>query len=206
MGAYHDGHRAFQDRFDTRRLADRLDERFVARAFIDAGDKAFIESCDMVFVATADRDGRPQCSYKGGDPGFVRVLDEHTIAFPNYDGNGMYLSMGNILVNPHVGLLFISFTEQTRLRLNGIASHDEHDELLVHYPEAQFVTRVRATEVFPNCPRYIHRHELVRRSIFVPKERERTAVPAWKCFDWAADALPENDPARAPDATVVHKG
>ena len=115
---YHAGSRKLQDRFDTRRLADRLDEKFLSRPTIDAGDRAFIERMDMFFLATADADGRPQCSYKGGDPGFVRVLDERTVAFPNYDGNGMYLSMGNLLVNPHVGMLFIDFvsTRPSRLR------------------------------------------------------------------------------------------
>src|SRR6266571_8159875 len=139
---YHDGNRRLQDQFETRRLADRIEERIVSPT-IRAGDKEFIERMDMFFLATADEHGKPQCSYKGGEPGFVRVLDEHTIAFPNYDGNGMYLTAGNVLANPHVGLLFISFEEQSRLRLNGTASHDEQDELLGHYPGAQFVTRVR---------------------------------------------------------------
>jgi predicted pyridoxine 5'-phosphate oxidase superfamily flavin-nucleotide-binding protein len=193
---YHDGHRLLQERFDTRRLADRLDERFVQRGSIDADDKAFIERQDMFFLATADEQGRPNCSYKGGEPGFVRVLDERTIAFPNYDGNGMYLSMGNLLRNPHVGLLFVSFTEQKRLRLNGIASIDEDDELLAEYPRAQFVVRVRATQVFPNCPRYIHRYELAERSRFVPKAECEPPVPDWKRRDWARDVLPDGDPAR----------
>src|SRR5437867_12182934 len=144
MSTVHDGHRTFQDQFGTRRLADRLDERFVARPFIDADDKAFIESCDMVFVATADLEGRPQCSYKGGDPGFVRVLDERTIAFPNYDGNGTYLTAGNLLVNPHVGLLFIDFEHRKRVRLNGVASVADDDPLLAEYPEAQLIVRVLA--------------------------------------------------------------
>src|ERR1051326_9525098 len=108
---YHDASRALQDRFDRRRLADRIEERLV-RDHIDDDDRAFIEARDMFFLATADAEGRPQCSYKGGDPGFVRVLDEHTIAFPNYDGNGMFLTAGNALVNPRVGLLFISFEER----------------------------------------------------------------------------------------------
>jgi uncharacterized protein len=193
---YHDGHRLLQERFDTRRLADRLDERFVQRGVIDADDKAFIERQDMFFLATADEEGRPNCSYKGGEPGFVRVLDERTISFPNYDGNGMYLSMGNLLRNPHVGLLFVSFTEQKRLRLNGIASIDEADELLAEYPRAQFVVRVRATQVFPNCPRYIHRYELAERSRFVPKAECEPPVPDWKRRDWARDVLPAGDPAR----------
>jgi predicted pyridoxine 5'-phosphate oxidase superfamily flavin-nucleotide-binding protein len=195
---YHDGSRRLQDRFDTRRLADRLDERFLQHPEIDPDDRAFIERMDMFFLATADADNRPQCSYKGGEPGFVRVLDEHTVAFPNYDGNGMYLSMGNLAVNPHVGMLFIDFVSKTpsRLRLNGIASIDEHDELLPSYPEAQFVVRVRATQVFPNCPRYIHRMALVERSRFVPHTDKTTPVPDWKRTDWACDVLPADDPAR----------
>jgi predicted pyridoxine 5'-phosphate oxidase superfamily flavin-nucleotide-binding protein len=195
---YHRGSRQLQDRFDTRRLADRLDERFVQRARIDADDRAFIERMDMFFLATADAHGRPQCSYKGGDPGFVRVLDEHTVAFPNYDGNGMYLSMGNLMVNPQVGMLFIDFTAErpSRLRLNGVASIDERDELVTAWPGAQFVVRVTAAQVFPNCPRYIHRMALVERSRFVPREQRPAPVPAWKRTDWACDVLPANDPAR----------
>jgi uncharacterized protein len=190
--AYHDGSRRLQDAFDTRRLADRLDEKFVQRGYIDDGDRAFIERMDMFFLATADAEGRPQCSYKGGEPGFVRVLDERTVAFPNYDGNGMFLSMGNALVNPHVGLLFVDFVSErpSRLRLNGEASIDEDDELMAAYPEAQFIVRVRATQVFPNCPRYIHRLALVERSRFVPRAGVETPVPAWKRADWARDVLP----------------
>jgi hypothetical protein len=141
---YHDGNRRLQDRFDTRPLADRIDDRLV-RERIDDDDRAFIEACDMVFVATADAEGRPQCSYKGGDPGFVRVLDERTIAFPSYDGNGTYLTAGNLLVNPHVGLLFIDFERRRRVRLNGVASVDEADPLLADYPEAQLIVRVEAS-------------------------------------------------------------
>jgi uncharacterized protein len=116
---FHDGSRAWQDRFDTRRIADRIEEKLVDDV-IDSNDKAFIEKLDMFFIATADDEGRPNCSYKGGDPGFVRVVNDHTIAFPNYDGNGMYLSMGNLARNPNVGLLFISFESGHRLRLNGL--------------------------------------------------------------------------------------
>jgi predicted pyridoxine 5'-phosphate oxidase superfamily flavin-nucleotide-binding protein len=194
---FNTGSRGYQDRFDTRRLADRIDERLV-RDTIDAADRAFIERCDMLFVATADVEGRPQCSYKGGEPGFVRVLDEHTIAFPNYDGNGMFLTAGNAVVNPHVGLLFISFEEQKRLRLNGVAEHVDNDPLLADYPEAQFLWRVRATEVFPNCPRYIHRYQLVERSRFVPKPDCETPVPEWKRRDWARDVLPQSSGRTSP--------
>jgi uncharacterized protein len=195
---YHEGSRRLQDRFDTRRLADRLDEKFLRRPVIGPEDRAFIERMDMFFLATSDAQNRPQCSYKGGEPGFVRVLDEETVAFPNYDGNGMYLSMGNLDVNPHVGMLFIDFTSArpSRLRLNGIASVDGRDELIAGYPEAQFVVRVRATHVFPNCPRYIHRMALVERSRFVPRSDVETPVPDWKRTDWACDVLPGSDPAR----------
>jgi len=191
---YNDASRAYQDRFDTRRLADRIDERLV-RDTIDDGDRAFIERCDMVFVATADAEGRPNCSYKGGDAGFVRVVDERTIVFPNYDGNGMFLTAGNAVVNPHVGLLFISFEERKRLRLNGVAEHLDDDPLLAEYPEAQFLWRVQAREVFPNCPRYIHSYRLVERSRFVPKEGCETPVPEWKRREWARDVLASSDPA-----------
>ena len=197
---YNDGSRRLQDRFDTRRLADRLDERFFQSATIDPKDKEFIERQDMFFLATADEHGHPQCSYKGGDPGFVKVPDDHTVAFPNYDGNGMYLSMGNLLVNPHVGMLFVDFTAKrpSRLRLNGTASIDEDDPLKAAWSGAQFVVRVRATEVFPNCPRYIHRMALIERSRFVPKQDAPPPVPDWKRTDWACDVLPEGDPAREP--------
>ena len=195
---YHDGARELQDRFDTRRLADRL-EQVKVHDTITAADRAFIERMDMFFLATADAAGRPQCSYKGGDPGFVAVLDERTVAFPNYDGNGMYLSVGNLRVNPHVGLLFVDFYGRPpqRLRLNGVARVEPDDPLVARFPGAQFVVRVRAVQVFPNCPRYIHRMQLVERSRFVPRPAEETPVPEWKRTDWARDALPADDPARA---------
>jgi predicted pyridoxine 5'-phosphate oxidase superfamily flavin-nucleotide-binding protein len=201
---YHDGSRRLQDRFDTRRLADRIDDRIV-RATLDDDDQAFVEGCDMFFIATADEDGRPQCSYKGGDPGFVRVLDQQTIAFPVYDGNGMYLTAGNALVNPHVGLLFIDFERRRRMRLNGVASVADDDPLLADYPEAQLVVRVRATEVFPNCPRYIHEYRLVQRSRFVPKDECKTPVPAWKTREWARDVLRGDDPAHEAGVEVAER-
>ena len=198
--SYSEASRRLQDEFDTRRLADRLDERFIQRGYIDDADKAFIEKLDMFFLATADAQGRPQCSYKGGDPGFVKVVDEHTLAFPNYDGNGMYLSMGNVLDNPHVGLLFIDFlgNPPKRLRVNGTASISEDDPLAGEWERAQFVVRVHATEVFPNCPRYIHRMQLVERSQFVPRDGCEPPVPAWKKTEWARDVLPAPEGSERP--------
>jgi len=205
VSIYHEGSRRYQDRFDTRRLADRLEERFVERRTIDDADRAFIEGCDMLFIATADAHGRPQCSYKGGEPGFVRVLDERTIAFPNYDGNGMFLTAGNALVNRQVGLLFVDFEQRRRLRLNGVAEHVDEHPLLAAYPEAQFLWVIEATEVFPNCPRYIHHYTLVERSRFVPKSDCRTPVPGWKTREWASDVLAADDPAAAPGAEIVER-
>lgn len=194
---FHEESRALQDRFDTRRLADRIESRLVHDE-IGEGDRRFIEQVDMFFLATADAEGRPNCSYKGGAPGFVRVLDARTLAFPNYDGNGMYLSMGNVGVNPHVGLLFIDFERRSRMRVNGVASIDHQDALLPAYPEAQFIVRVRVREVFPNCPRYIHELKRGEPSAFVPSAGCETPVPNWKRSEWAQDALAEKDPARDP--------
>jgi predicted pyridoxine 5'-phosphate oxidase superfamily flavin-nucleotide-binding protein len=194
---FHDGNRELQDRFDTTRLADRIDDLLVHDA-LDDDQRAFIERVDMFFLATADEQGRPTCSYKGGDPGFVTVVDPRTLAFPSYDGNGMFLSLGNVARNPEVGLLFIDLERGHRMRLHGTASIDAQDPLLAAYPEAQLVVRVHVREVFPNCPRYVHRYELVRRSAFVPRSDCATPVPEWKRSDWAADALPAGDPARDP--------
>lgn len=192
---YHKGSRELQDRFDTRRLADRIEERLVLDRIGD-DDKAFIESLDMFFLATSDSDNQPSCSYKGGEPGFVRVVDPGTLAFPTYDGNGMFLSMGNLAQNHRVGMLFIDFLRPKRLRISGEASVCFDDPLLPAYPEAQFVVRVAVTRVFPNCPRYIHKYTLVERSSFVPSAGRATPVPNWKKSGWATDVLPENDPAR----------
>jgi hypothetical protein len=194
---YHDGQRAFQDCFDTRRLADRLAEG--TSDVISDGLKAFIKRRDMCFIATAGEQGWPQVSYKGGDPGFVRVLDEHTVAFPVYDGNGMFLMAGNISVNPRVGMLFIDWGTGTRLRLNGEASIDRDDPLTETYPGAKFVIRVRAAEVFPNCRRYVHRQERVERSRFVPAAGAEPPVPDWKLDPWFEGTLPADDPAHDPD-------
>jgi predicted pyridoxine 5'-phosphate oxidase superfamily flavin-nucleotide-binding protein len=205
VSLYHEGSRRLQERFDTRRLADRIEERIVHDR-IDDDDRAFIEARDMFFIATVDEGGRPQCSYKGGDPGFVRVLDDRTIAFPVYDGNGMYLTAGNLLATKNVGLLFIDFEGRKRVRLNGVASVVDNDPLLADYPEAQLIVRVAATEVFPNCPRYIHQYQLVAHSRFVPKAECETPVPQWKQNEWANDVLAEGDPANDPEREVIARG
>jgi len=199
---FSDASRALQDQFDTRRLADRI-EKLLVHDRLSPDDAAFIEGRDMFFLATADEQGRPNCSYKGGATGFVRVVDDRTLAFPSYNGNGMYLSAGNLVANPHVGLLFIDFEHADRMRVNGEARVEDRDPLLTDYPEAQFVVRVAVREVFPNCPRYIHRFSRIEDSPFVPREDCVTPVPSWKRMDWARDALAADDPANDPGAPVV---
>ena len=191
---YHDGSRRLQDRFDTRRLADRMEEVIVHDVFTDA-ERAFIESRAMFFLATADAQGRPDCSYKGGRPGFVRVVGPGTLAFPSYDGNGMFKSLGNILVNPHVGLLFVDFENPKRLRVNGQASVHEDDPLLAELVGAQLVVRVQVEAAFPNCPRYIHRMQVVEESSYAPCEGHTPPVPEWKTRPMFREVLPPTDPA-----------
>jgi predicted pyridoxine 5'-phosphate oxidase superfamily flavin-nucleotide-binding protein len=194
---YHAGMRALQDRHDTRRLADRLHETLGRTAFT-AEDRAFIEGVSIFFLATADADGRPDCSYKGGDPGFVRVVADDELAFPSYDGNGMFRSLGNVTVHPAVALLFIDFATPRRLRVNGTATLEHDGPLLAAFTGAQLVVRVKADLIFPNCPRYIHRMALVEPSAYVPRAGTPPPVPAWKRFDAFRDVLPADDPARQP--------
>jgi predicted pyridoxine 5'-phosphate oxidase superfamily flavin-nucleotide-binding protein len=196
IAMYHEGSRRLQDRYATRALADRLVEVVARTAFTDA-DRAFIESRAMFFLATADAEGRPDCSYKGGRPGFVRVIDGNTLAFPSYDGNGMFKSLGNVLANPHVGLLFVDFESPRRLRVNGRASVQEDDPLRAQLVGAQLVVRVQAEAIFPNCPRYIHKMQMVEESPYAPCEGHVPPVPEWKTRPVFNEVLPPNDPARS---------
>ena len=148
----------------------------------------------MFFLATADEAGQPDVSYKGGMPGFVRVIDDETLAFPDYDGNGMFKSLGNIRVNPKVGLLFIDFEQPNRLRVSGTARISAEDPLLAEFPGAQLIVRVHAERVFPNCPRYIHRMELVDYSAYAPRPDHQPPEPDWKKGEAFRDALPRKGP------------
>ena len=191
MNLYHEHSRALQDRFDSRRIADRLAE-LLLRAEFSEEDRGFIERQRLFFLATADAQGRPDCSYKGGAPGFVRVVAPDTLAFPSYDGNGMFRSLGNILANPAVGLLFIDFEAQQRLRVNGRASLHVDDPLKGEFPGAQALVRVRAEHIFPNCPRYIHRMQLLEPSPYVPVADCPAPVPGWKRNPAFSDYLPKD--------------
>jgi len=187
--------RRLQDRFDSRRLADRLDEKIGRREFT-AEDRAFIESRPLFFLATADAEGRPDCSFKGGDPGFVRVTAPGELAFPSYDGNGQFRSLGNVLVNPAVALLFIDFEQPKRLRVNGRASLLFEDPLLSEFRGAQAMVRIQADRIFPNCPRYIPRMQVLEASPYVPRAGGEPPVPAWKTREVFNEVLPRGDPAR----------
>ncbi len=187
---YHAGSRELQDRFDSRRLADRLAEVLAHDAFTP-DDRAFIEGRPFFFLATADTDGRPDCSYKGGRPGFVRVVGPRVLAFPNYDGNGMFKSLGNVVVNPHVGMLFVDFESPKRLRVNGRASFHTDDPLLGEFVGAQAIVRVTPDAIFPNCPRYIHRMQMVEESVYTPCDGHTPPEPKWKQRPEFREVLPE---------------
>ncbi|MEP7302637.1 MAG: pyridoxamine 5'-phosphate oxidase family protein [Caldimonas sp.] len=192
---YHAGARQLQDRFDTRRLADRIAERLGRRTLND-DDQAFIAAQALFLLASADARGRPECSYKGGRPGFVGILDASHLLFPSYDGNGMFRSLGNLLVNPQVGLLFIDFASGRRLRVQGRATIDLDDPLRGDFDGAQCVVRVAVDEVFPNCPRYVHPMQRSSVSEFAPRPGHVPPVPAWKRFEMFRDVLAADDPAR----------
>lgn len=189
---YHQGMRHLQDARETRALADRLEQVVVRSAFTDE-DRVFIERSAMFFIATADDRGQPDCSYKGGLPGFVRVLDDNTLAIPDYDGNGMYRTWGNVLVNANVGLLFLDFEQPKRLRVNGTARILEDDPLRPEFPGCVFVVRVTAARIFPNCPRYLHRMQTVEHSAYAPRHDYAPPIPAWKTYEVFRDALPPRD-------------
>lgn len=192
-------HRALQDQFDTRRLADLLEGGFIAKEVSDH-DKAFIQSRDMFFLSSIDQHGQPTVSYKGGDPGFVHVVDSKTIAFPFYDGNGMFYSWGNIAGNPKVGMLFIDFQTPFRLRVQGTARVDMNDPLMMDLHEAQGIVRVTVDSVWPNCPRYVHRYEKVKESRYVPRAQCETPLAGWKRIDIVQDALASKDQGKAAKA------
>ncbi|MDO9161130.1 MAG: pyridoxamine 5'-phosphate oxidase family protein [Methylococcaceae bacterium] len=199
---YGDQHLAMQDQFDTLRLAERLDQ-IIVLADIDDSHKGFIETRDLFFLTTVDHRGYPTCSYKGGTPGFVKVLDNKTIAFPSYDGNGMFLSMGNITANNKVGLLFIDFETPHRVRVHGNANIDKNDPLLNDYHGAELIVRVSVEEIFVNCPRYIHRYQRIEASKYAPQANCFTPPTQWKRIDALQDVLSEQDKKVADAAGTI---
>jgi len=192
---YGEQHRTLQDALGTRKIADRVEE-LVCRTEFDDDSQGFIESMDMFFLATVDDQGWPTVSYKGGDPGFVKIVDRTTLLFPSYDGNGMFLSMGNIAGQAKMGMLFISFERPHRLRLRGTATISRDDPMMSAYKEADFVVRMTLDALWQNCPRYIHRYEKLQRSRYVPRADCATPLAEWKRIDLIRDALPARDAAQ----------
>jgi uncharacterized protein len=187
---YHAGNRRLQDEFASRLLSDRLEQRLTRTQFT-ADDKAFIEGAPYFFLAPADAEGHPDCSFKGGMPGFVAVTGANELAFPDYDGNGMFKSLGNMLVNPNVGLLFIAMHgKPQRLRVNGSARVARNDALLASSSGAQLIVRVTARAIFPNCPRYIPVMQLSEPSVYAPRPGHEPPEPAWKSFADFKDCVP----------------
>ena len=197
---YREPHRILQDRFDTRRLADRLELGIIHDSF-SPEECAFIESREMVFLSTVDPDGRPTVSYKGGAPGFVHVQD-NTLVFPCYDGNGMFYSMGNVAAHAQIGLLFIDFETPHRLRVQGEASLDDSDAKAT-FPGALFLVRVRPTQIFVNCGRYIPKFRRIEASRYVPREDGSAPLASWKRIDIVQDSLPEADRKRSEEAGAI---
>lgn len=190
---YHQGNRALQDRFDSRKIADRLED--LAHTVFNDGDTAFIESAIYFFLSTVDAEGRPDCSFKGGPPGFVRVTGPSELAFPDYDGNGMFKSLGNLAVNPNVALLFIAMHgSPQRLRVHGTARIEPDDPLTGSTVGAQLMVRVDVRVIFPNCPRYIPTLQLVEPSVYTPVPGQDPVEPDWKQDDAFRDAIHPRQP------------
>ncbi len=187
---FHEGNRALQDEFASRALADRLVEVLRRDRFTEA-DEAFVAQLPFFFLATADAEGRPDCSFKGGPPGFVRIVRPDLLIFPDYDGNGMFKSLGNVAANPHVGLLFMAIGEKPgRLRVNGRAEVVRDDPLMADFPGAQLLVKVEPTDIFPNCPRYIPRMTIEAPSEYVPAAGQAPVEPAWKSWPAFAPVVP----------------
>lgn len=128
----------------------------------------FIEAQGFFFIATANRDGHCDCSFRGreyslaGQPlPALKVLDAHRLIFPDFSGNGLYNSLGNIRVNPHIGMLFMDFERQRRARLNGIATIILPDPQTTGiWPMAQACVEVRVEQAYGNCPARIPRMQI----------------------------------------------
>ncbi|MEO8113436.1 MAG: pyridoxamine 5'-phosphate oxidase family protein [Phenylobacterium sp.] len=187
---YHDGNRVLQDEFGSRRLADRLESTLRRDRFNDE-DAAFIGGAGFFFLATADAKCAPDCSFKGGPPGFVQVVAPDLLVFPDYDGNGMFKSLGNLLANPQAGLLFIAMGEAPRrLRVNGTAEVVRDDPAMAAIPGAQLLVKVTPVDIFPNCPRYIPRTETRQASDYLPAADAAPVEPRWKAYPAFSDVVP----------------
>ena len=196
MAFYTESQKSMQAQFESQPLAASV-EQAIVRDELDDMHRAFIESRDYFFLSTVDAAGCPTVSHKGGPPGIVTVLDSSTIAFPNYDGNGMFLSMGNISDTAKIGLLFIDFQTPNRIRVQATATISGDDELLQRYPGGNLIVRAHVDKVFLNCARYIHKHTRVETSPYVPASDGAQPFPAWKRIDALQDSLLPQDKGKA---------
>lgn len=197
MGFYTESQKQVQAQFDSRKLADRVEQAIVTDEIVPELHKAFIESRDFFFLATVNGRGEPTVSHKGGPVGVVTVVDPKTLAFPSYDGNGMFLSMGNIAETGKIGMLFIDFETPQRVRVQATAAVSNDDPLMAKYPGAQLLVRAKVEKVFLNCARLIHKYKRVSASPYVPDQQGQSRFPAWKRIDHVQDALPAKDQGRA---------
>jgi predicted pyridoxine 5'-phosphate oxidase superfamily flavin-nucleotide-binding protein len=189
---YHDGMRALQDRFDGRRVADRLEGHRTHYAFWDE-ERAWISTAQFFFLATT-HDDYVDCSVKCGDPGFIRITGPNTIAYPEYDGNYMFRSLGNMARNPNVGLLFAKFDgKERRIRINGKATIVDDPAIVSTFHGARLVVRIEC-EIFSNCPRYMPDLVHGKPSPNPPRPDYRPPTPEWKQRDYIRDVLPADDP------------
>ena len=152
---FHPGEIAAQERWQTTHIWDKARR---SRLLLDHLPEVFharITNAPFFFLATSDDNGYCDCSFKGGGPGLIRIIDNTRLAFPDYDGNGAFMSVGNILRNPHVGILFIDFTDGARLRVNGRASVHEEGEIREWFPDQPRVILVEIEQVVPNCAAHV---------------------------------------------------
>ena len=194
--------RQLPDEFESADLADRIVEAVVKEELSDP-QAEFIHSRNMFYLSTIDESGYPSCSYKGGDLGFVRVINPVTIVFPNYDGNGMFMSMGNIQDKAKVGLLFIDFETPQRLRLRGEARCLREGPMLDSYPGANLVVEISVNHVWVNCPRYVHRMQPLEQSPYLPGKDGAVSLALWKRVDLIQDVLTAEDRAEAESLGLI---
>jgi hypothetical protein len=199
---YEEAHRSLQDEFGSRELADRVED-FVCVTEFSEDAKKFIEQQDFFFLSSVDEKGRPTVSYKGGGVGFVRIIDSKTLVFPIFNGNGMYFSAGNIQKNSEVGLLFISFEKPHRNRVQGTAELKKSNDYIKLYPGSEFVVKVTLSEMWQNCPRYIHKYKKIATSKNVPDSQGNFPLAAWKRIDGVQDVISPTDKKMAEEAGLI---
>jgi len=200
---YSPQHRALQEEFNTTKLAELLDNGWIHET-ISEEERNFINTRDMFFLSTVDPDGMPTVSYKGGGVGFVKVLDESTLVFPGFDGNGMFYSVGNIDAQGKVGLLFIDFETPHRIRVQGTAKLLRDHPLMAEYTEAKYLIMVTVTKIWVNCPRYIHKYQKIDQSKYVPEPCKVTPIPTWKRMDIVQDAITPEERIIAESQGIVN--